>query len=138
MTNKKTEQDFADAAHQSSLAWARLKTPELGKGDLAKIGWTDEARAAAMESKSQHHKYMARVHDDMRHQQGMENPGLSAHADAREAHTEAAKNYDSAAHKFRWADATEGGKEAAENEMQGAHNMAAKAYQASARAMKYT
>ena len=38
---KKTEQDFADAAHQSSLAWARLKTPELGKA------WSDEAREAA-------------------------------------------------------------------------------------------
>jgi hypothetical protein len=54
---KKTEQDFADAAHQQSLAWARLREPKLGKvvnasEDLYKIGWTDEAREAAAAARS--------------------------------------------------------------------------------------
>jgi hypothetical protein len=60
---KKTEQDFADVAHQQSLAWARLKEPKLGKAEddqgLSKAltddelekAWSDEAREASAEAR---------------------------------------------------------------------------------------
>jgi hypothetical protein len=104
VTNKKTEQDFADAAHEQSMAWARLKTPELGKGQLEKIGWTDEARAAALEARerAEYHQEMGNKHGNIAANLGRQSGSrdeANLHEDAANAHFRAADRYNSL-HQF--------------------------------------